>query len=379
MNKLKDIKEGLTFDDVLLIPGKSDFSKEQTDISTKLNKNIKLNIPIIAAPMDKVCENEMAISLAQNGALGVIHRNQSIEKQIKQVNKVKNSKIQNSNIASIDKNNKLLVGAATGPTGDFEKRVNALIKANINIIVIDTAQGYSTLLPKAIAYIKTNFPEIIVMAGNVATYDGAKFLIEAGADILRVGMGPGSICSTRIVTGMGVPQLTAVMEAVKAVKDTGTNVAVIADGGIKQTGDMAKALGMGANAVMVGSLLSGYDQSPGEIVEVKGKNYKIYRGMGSSSAVSEGSERYGQKNIKDKSQIISEGIEGLVKYKGNVEKFLYQVKGSLKSSFFYIGGRNLKRFQEKAQFMRVTGAGMKESHPHSIAITETGGNYSLAK
>lgn len=228
----------------------------------------------------------------------------------------------------------------------------------------------------AVSYIKKTYPRAVIMAGNIATREGAQALVKAGADILRIGMGPGSICTTRIVTGMGVPQLTAIIEAVKAVQKT--NVTIVADGGIKQIGDMAKALAFGAHAVMLGSLLARFDESPGETVTVHGKKFKQYRGMGSVSAMKKGgAERYGQSKTTEEKKLIPEGVEGLVDYKGPVEDYLYQVAGSLKSSLYYIGAKNLSEFFEKSQFIKISNAGLRESHPHSIVVSETGSNYNI--
>lgn len=350
--------EGITFDDVLLLPGYSDFKRANVDVATKLHPKIILKLPLLSSPMDTVTEESMALALGLAGGLGIIHRNLSIADQSTMVSRVKAKKI--------------LVGAAVGTGNDFEERVKALAAADL--LVIDSGHGDTKFMVDAIEFIKKKYPKQIVMAGNVATFDGAKRLIAAGADILRVGMGPGSICTTRIISGMGVPQLTAISEAIKAA--IGTNVTVVADGGIKQIGDMAKALGMGAHAVMVGSLLSGFDESPGEIVAINKELYKQYRGMGSIGAMKKGSaERYGQEFSNKK--LIPEGVEGLVKYKGHVADYLSQVEGSLQSSFYYIGARTLPEFHKKATFIHITPASMIESHPHSITISNPGSNYTI--
>lgn len=350
--------DGITFDDVLLLPGTTDFKRADVDLTTTLHPNIRLSLPVMSSPMDTVTEESMALSMAKAGGLGVIHRNVSIANQAEMVSRVKKQN--------------LLVGAAVGIGPDFEERVKAVCGADV--LVVDSGHGDTAFMVEAVRYIKKNYPKQVVMAGNVATFEGAKHMISAGADILRVGMGPGSICTTRIISGMGVPQLTAIAEAVKAVK--GTKVTVVADGGIKQIGDMAKALGMGAAAVMVGSLLAGFDESPGEKVVIDGKVYKQYRGMGSVTSMKRGSaERYGQTAGKT---LIPEGVEGLVPYKGAVSEYLDQVAGSLKSSFYYIGAKNLSEFHKKATFVRITPASMVESHPHSIAVVESGSNYSAS-
>lgn len=360
--KDKIIMDGITFDDVLLLPGYTDFKRADVDLTTTLHPRLTLKLPLLSSPMDTVTEDAMAASLAQAGGLGIIHRNLSIAAQA-------------SMIASLKQKN-LPVGGAAGVGKDFEERVAALIKALADIIVIDSGHGDTKFMADAITLIKKNYPGVLVMAGNVATYDGAKHLVDAGVDVLRVGMGPGSICTTRIITGMGVPQLTAITEAVRATG--GTKTTVVADGGIKQIGDMAKALGMGAHAIMVGSLLSGFDESPGERVFINNKAYKQYRGMGSVGAMKKGSaERYGQTTDTAGKKLIAEGVEGLVKYKGGVGEYLDQVTGSLKSSFYYIGAKTLDEFHQKARFARITPASMTESHPHGIVVSNAGSNYTV--
>lgn len=352
--------DGMTFDDVLLLPGYSDFKRADVDLTTKLHPKLKLRLPVLSSPMDTITEEKMAVALGAAGGMGIIHRNLSVADQALIVSSVK------------QKN--LLVGAAVGVGADFEARVAALIKALADVLVVDSGHGNTKFVIEAVKTIKKLYPNEIVMAGNVATFDGARRLIAAGADILRVGMGPGSICTTRIITGMGVPQLTAISETVRAAK--GTKVTVVADGGIRQIGDMAKAMGYGASAVMVGSLLAGFDQSPGDTVVIAGKTYKQYRGMGSVGAMRQGSaERYGQTKDTSGKKLIAEGVEGLVKYKGPVSEYLDQVAGSLKSSFYYIGARTLPEFQKKARFISITPASMAESHPHNIVMVESGSNY----
>ena len=361
MDNLNNLKTGLTFDDVLLLPGFADFKREEVDLSTKLTNGISLTLPIISSPMDTVTEKAMAVSMAKNGGLGIIHRNLSPHVEAEMVDGVKKA------------NRDFLVGAALGVGIDFKERLASLIRAKTDILVVDSGHGATKYVVAAIREIKKT-TTIPVMAGNIATYEGAKLLIEAGVDILRVGMGPGSICTTRIVTGMGVPQLTAVAEAVRAVK--GTNVSVIADGGIRQIGDIAKALAVGADAVMLGSLLAGFDQSPGEVTAVEGRKFKQYRGMGSIAAMKKGgAERYGQRKDTDEKKLVAEGVESLVKYKGDVNDFLYQVRGGLRSSFYYLGGKNLKTFKKKARFVKITESSLRESHPHTVKILNGGGSY----
>lgn len=364
--------ESLTFDDVLLLPNYTDFSRDEVDLKSNLSPNLQLKLPLISSPMDTVTMSEMAINLAKNGALGIIHRNLSIKTQADEVVKVKSSPVENLENAAIDKNNQLLVGAAVGVGDDLNDRVAALIEAKVDVLVVDSAHGHSKLVIDATKYIKTNYHHIIVVAGNVTSYEGALALIEAGVDVIRVGIGPGSICTTRIVTGMGVPQLTAISEVCRAAKNAG--VKVIADGGIKQLGDIAKALGFGADFVMLGSMLAGFDQSPGEIIESGGKKYKSYRGMGSVGAMVDGSNsRYGQS--PDPKKMVAEGVEALVAYKGSVEIILNQISGGLRSSLFYTGSKDLQEFYTKTRFIKISNAGLKESHPHSIDVTNSGNSY----
>lgn len=359
------MQDGLTFDDILILPGYTDFKRQDVDLTTKLHERIVLKLPVLSSPMDTVTEDGMARVLAQSGGLGIIHRNLTVSAQAGMVTTVKKEK--------------LLVGAAVGIGSDFDERVRALAAAGTDVLVIDSGHGNTKFMVDAIGFIKKTYPKAVVMAGNIATGDGAKRLIAAGADILRVGMGPGSICTTRIVTGMGVPQITAISEAVKAVRALkATQVKIVADGGIRQIGDMAKALAVGAHAVMLGSLLAGFDESPGDVVTVNGKKYKSYRGMGSVAAMKQGSaERYGQTRDTNERKLISEGVDGLVPYKGSVSQYFDQINGSLKSSFYYIGARTLPEFHKKAQMIKITPASMTESHPHGITVIDTGKNYQM--
>ncbi len=355
--------EGLTFDDVLLLPRKATVAREKVDLTTTLHPRITLKLPILSSPMDTVTEGSMAIAIAEAGGLGVLHRNLTIEKQAGLVKDVKKKK--------------LIAAAAIGAGTDMEQRVKALVNVGVDMIVVDSGHGHSDFIMDAVRFIKKNHgKKVVIMAGNIATYEGAKDLIKAGADILRVGVGPGSICTTRIVTGMGVPQVTALMEVARAVR--GSKVTFIADGGIRQMGDIAKALATGASAVMLGSMLAGYEESAGETVTIDGKKFKQYRGMGSVSAMQRGgAERYGQSMKTDAKKLIPEGVEGVVPLKGSVGDFLYQAAGSLRSAFYYVGSKNLREFHKNAEFIRITEASLKESHPHTIAITDAGGNYCL--
>ena len=354
--------DALTFDDVLLLPNYTDIKRQDVDLTCTLHPKIVLTLPVISSPMDTVTEKAMAIAIATAGGLGIIHRNLSVELQVAMVSDVKNAP------------GSLLVGAAVGVGADFEKRVSALVKAHIDMIVVDSSHGHSKFVADAVKFIRKTYPDVVVMAGNIATYDGARALIAAGAHVLRVGMGPGSICTTRIITGMGVPQLSAVAAVVRATE--GTDVTVVADGGIKQIGDMAKALAFGAQAVMLGSLLARFDESPGEKTEINGKFYKSYRGMGSVAAMKKGgAERYGQSRDTSEKKLIAEGVEGVMEYKGAVMNFLDQIAGSLWSSFYYLGAKTIDQFFETSRCIKISNAGLRESHPHDITMTNVGGNY----
>ena len=353
-------REGLTFDDVLLMPRFTDFLREDVDLTTHLHPTIRLSLPILSSPMDTVTEDQMAIVMAKNGGLGIIHRNLTVDAQVGMVKKVKAQKLQ--------------VGAAVGVGNDFAERVEKLAKAGADLLVIDSGHGHTQFISDCITAIKKKFPKQVVMAGNIATAEGAKALAGAGADILRVGMGPGSICTTRIVTGMGVPQMTAIFEAVRGIGKA--KVTIVADGGIRQMGDMAKALAAGAHCVMLGSMLAGHDETPGEIVTVEGKPFKQYRGMGSITAMKKGgAARYGQSMQVAEKKLIAEGVEGLVPTKGAATDFLYQAAGALRSAMYYTGCRTIQELHQNTHFLRITQASLQESHPHSIVITSTGASY----
>ncbi|GIN42422.1 MULTISPECIES: IMP dehydrogenase [Heyndrickxia] len=481
-------KEGLTFDDVLLVPAKSEVLPKDVDLQVELTETLKLNIPIISAGMDTVTEAEMAISMARQGGLGIIHKNMSIEQQADHVDKVKRSEsgvitdpffltpehqvfsaehlmgkyrisgvpivnneeeqklvgiitnrdlrfIQDFSIKISDvmtkenlvtapvgttlndaekilqkhkieklplvdengvlkglitikdiekviefpnsaKDNvgRLLVGAAVGVTSDTMKRVEALVNANVDVIVIDTAHGHSKGVLDTVSKIRAEYPKLNIIAGNVATAEATKALIEAGADIVKVGIGPGSICTTRVVAGVGVPQITAIYDCATEARKHGK--AIIADGGIKYSGDIVKALASGGHVVMLGSLLAGTTESPGETETYQGRRFKVYRGMGSVSAMEQGSkDRYFQEDAK---KFVPEGIEGRVPYKGPLADVIFQLLGGIKSGMGYCGTKDLKALREEAQFIRMTGAGLRESHPHDIQITKEAPNYSLS-
>lgn len=370
---------GFTFDDVLLLPGYSDFSRQDINLSTNLTKRIKLLIPFVSAPMDTVTEAKLAIALAKLGGIGIIHRNLSAEKQAKEIKTVKEQK--------------LLAGAAVGASKGFEQRVSVLVKAGADVIVVDSAHGFSKGVIESTSYIKKNF-KVEVIAGNIATADGAKALISAGADGLRVGMGPGAICTTRIISGMGVPQITALFEISKISKKA--QIPLIADGGIRYSGDMVKALAAGASTVMMGGFFAQTQESPGKIVLLKKEQvpgrfqsvfnkkhqtfrFKEYRGMGSVSAMEKGArvkseDEFHGKNYKDRA-LIAEGVEGLVPVKGTVKELIEQAVGGVKSGMYYTGAKNIEELWVKARFIKITQASLTESHPHNILVRSSGKNY----
>ena len=482
-----EIREGLTFDDVLLEPGPSDVMPTQVDVATRFTREIKLNIPLVSAAMDTVTEARMAIAMAQAGGLGVLHRNFSVEGQADQAREVKRYEsgmvinpltinpdtplsevreikarrkisgfpvvdpatgrlcgiltnrdmrfegssdvpakelMTHENLITVregvtqeeartllrrhkierlivvdddyravglitvkdmekseahphaakDAQGRLLVGAAStvGDTG--YERAKALVEAGVDVVVIDTAHGHNIDVAKAVARIKRESNRVQIVAGNVATYEGAKALIDAGADAIKVGIGPGSICTTRIVAGVGVPQLTAIADAVRAA--AGCDVPVIADGGIKYSGDLAKALAMGASVAMMGSVFAGVDEGPGEVFLYQGRSYKTYRGMGSMGAMAQGSaDRYFQKDVADSLKLVPEGIEGQVPYKGPIAPILHQMVGGLRAAMGYVGAADLAEFRKRARFIRITGAGLRESHVHDVMITREAPNY----
>ena len=356
------IKESLTFDDVLLIPKYSDVLPSETDISLNLSKKITLKVPFLSSAMDTVTESKMAVAIAQAGGIGVIHRNLKIRKQSQEVMKVKKKK--------------LIVGAAVGTNNEDVDRARSLIDNGCDLIVIDTAHGHSAKVLKVLSKLKKINSNVPICVGNIATAEASKKLYNSGADIIKVGIGPGSICTTRMVAGIGVPQISAIMEVKGALKNK--KIKIISDGGIKFSGDIAKALAAGADAIMMGSIFAGTDESPGKKFKIKGKLYKQFRGMGSIGAMSSGSaNRYFQKNFKDKSKFVPEGVEGRVEYKGNVSKIIYQLQGGLRSSMGYIGAKDINQIQKKAKFIKITKAGFYESMVHSVEITQKTINYKL--
>jgi len=475
-------KEGLTFDDVLLIPGYSEVMPKDVSVSTWLTRNIRLEVPIMSAGMDTVTETRMAIAIAREGGIGIIHKNMSIEEQARMVDRVKRSehgvitdpfylspdnKIQDAldimehyrisgvpitegrklvgiitnrdirfetdfnqpikNVmtseglvtapvgtsmeqameilrhhkieklplvdddfnlmglitikdiektykypnAAKDSRGRLLAGAAVGITRDTLERVQALVKAGVDVIVVDTAHGHSQAVIDTVIKIKHHFPDLDLIAGNVATGEATEALIKAGADSIKVGIGPGSICTTRVVAGIGVPQITAVSDCAAVARKY--DIPIIADGGIKYSGDIAKAIAAGADVVMLGNLLAGTEESPGEVVILQGRSYKVYRGMGSLGAMTQGSsDRYFQ---EDAQKLVPEGIEGRVPYKGYVADTIFQLVGGLKAGMGYCGVRNIEEMKTKTRFIRITNAGLVESHPHDITITKEAPNY----
>jgi IMP dehydrogenase len=356
------IKEALTFDDILILPRYSNILPINTNISLSLTNKINLKVPFLSSAMDTVTESNMAIAIAKAGGIGVIHRNLKIKVQSEEIKKVKRKN--------------LLVGAAIGTNEEDLERARALLDNGADLIVIDTAHGHSEKVIKVLSKLKKINNKTAVCVGNIATGEAAKELYNSGADIVKIGIGPGSICTTRMVAGIGVPQISAIMEVKKALNKK--KIKIISDGGIKFSGDIAKALAAGADAIMMGSIFAGTDESPGKKFKVKGKIYKQYRGMGSIGAMSAGSaNRYFQKNYKDKSKFVPEGVEGRVEYKGSVSKIIYQLQGGLRSSMGYIGAKNLNEIRKKAKFIKITKAGFYESMVHSVEMTQKTINYKL--
>ncbi len=346
------IKEALTFDDVTLTPKYSEVLPSQVDTKVQLSKNIILKIPLLSSAMDTVTESKMAISLAKAGGIGIIHRNLNVKQQILEIKKVKSKNLK--------------VGAAVGAGVDEIIRAEAILKEGVDLIVVDTAHGHTKKVAEIIKKIKRKKKNSTsICAGNIATPEAAKFLINLGVDIIKVGIGPGSICTTRLVAGIGVPQLSAIMNVKSGVKNK--KVKIISDGGIKFSGDIAKALSAGADAVMIGSLFAGTVESPGKLIKKKGKLYKNFRGMGSVGAMNKGSaDRYFQKKQKDKSKYVPEGVEGLIKFKGSVNKVIFKLVGGLKSSMGYLGAKTIIKLRKKPHFVKITKAGFYESMVHNI-------------
>lgn len=361
---------GLTYDDVLLLPDASDVVPSEVDTRTQLTREIQLQIPLISSAMDTVTESAMAIAMAKAGGIGIIHRNLAVDEQVTHVKLVKGAG--------------LLVGAAVGVGDDGFERAEALIASGVDVIVVDTAHGHHRAVLEAITRIKKQFPRQQIIGGNVATRAGAQALINAGADAVKVGVGPGSICTTRVVAGVGVPQITAIMEAAKACQKA--DIPLIADGGLQYSGDIAKAIVSGADTVMLGSLLAGCDESPGELVESNGRKFKIYRGMGSLGAMqtrgnkkSFSKDRYMQDDVLAEDKLVPEGIEGKVAYRGLVEDVVHQLVGGLRSGMGYAGAEDIAALQKRGRLIQITAAGLQESHPHDVLDVADAPNYIAQK
>ena len=354
------IKEALTFDDVTLAPKYSSVLPSEVNTSVKLSKNLNLKIPLLSSAMDTVTESKMAIEIAKAGGIGVIHRNLSINDQILEIKKVQKKG--------------LAVGAAVGTNDTEISRAEKIIKSKVDLIVVDTAHGHTKRVADIIKFIKRKkSSKTSLCAGNIATAEAAKFLCKLGVDIVKVGIGPGSICTTRLVAGIGVPQLSALLDAKKGLSK---NVKMISDGGVKFSGDIAKALAAGADAVMVGSMIAGTNEAPGKIIKKNGKLFKVFRGMGSVGAMNKGSaDRYFQKKQKDSSKYVPEGVEGLIKYKGEVSKIIFKLIGGLKSSMGYLGSKNVINLRNKPKFVKITKAGFYESMVHSIDEVKKNSQY----
>ncbi|WP_075522959.1 IMP dehydrogenase [Candidatus Pelagibacter communis] len=355
------INEALTFDDVTLVPKYSEILPTEVDTSIKLTDTLKLRIPLLSSAMDTVTESKMAIAIAKVGGIGVIHRNLEIKKQIDEIKKVKK--------------NKLIVGAAVGAGPNELKRAKAIINEGVNLIVVDTAHGHTKKVSEIVKLIKRLKPKKTALcAGNIATPEAAKFLLKLGVDIIKVGIGPGSICTTRLVAGIGVPQLSAILSVRNGVRNK--NVKIISDGGIKYSGDLAKAFAAGADAVMIGSLFAGTDQTPGKIIKRNGKLFKSFRGMGSVGAMNKGSaDRYFQTKQKDISKYVPEGVEGFARYKGDVKNIVHKLIGGLRSSMGYLGSKQIKYLRNKPKFVKITKAGFYESMVHNVDIVKNEKKY----
>ena len=353
---METIKEALTFDDVTLAPNYSSILPSEVNTSVNLTESLKIKIPLLSSAMDTVTESSMGIAMGRAGGLGIIHRNLNIEEQIKEIRKVKSKKI--------------LIGAAGGASEKEFKRGEKILKENLDIIVIDTAHGHTKKVGDIIKKIKKIRPKkTAICAGNIATAEAAKFLVRLGVDIIKVGIGPGSICTTRLVAGIGVPQLSAILNVKRGIGKSKTRL--IADGGIKFSGDIAKALAAGADAVMIGSLFAGTDEAPGKKIKKNGKLYKYFRGMGSIGAMNKGSaDRYFQTKQKDTSKYVAEGVEGYIKYKGKVDKIIYNLVGGLKSSMGYMGAKKVIDLRKKSKFVKITKAGFYESMVHNIDVVK---------
>ncbi len=355
------INEALTFDDVTLAPKYSEILPSEVNTDVSLTKNLKLKIPLLSSAMDTVTESKMAIAIAKAGGIGVIHRNLDIQNQILEIKKVKKQK--------------LLVGAAVGASTAEFNRAKQILKEGVNLIVVDTAHGHTKKVAQIIKFIKKNKSnKIALCAGNIATPKAAKFLIKLGVDIIKVGIGPGSICTTRLVAGIGVPQLSAILSVRNRFKNK--SVKIISDGGIKYSGDLAKAFAAGADAIMIGSLFAGTDETPGKLIKKNGKLFKSFRGMGSVGAMNKGSaDRYFQTKQKDTAKYVPEGVEGFVKYKGDVNSIIFKLIGGLKSSMGYLGSKDIVKLRNKPHFVKITKAGFYESMVHNVDLIKNDSKY----
>lgn len=355
------IKEALTFDDVTLAPNYSEILPSEADTTVSLTNNLKLKIPLLSSAMDTVTESKMAIAIAKAGGIGVIHRNLDIKTQVSEIRKVKKYSLK--------------VGAAVGASEKEFIRAKEIINEGVDLIVVDTAHGHTKKVGEIIKYIKkSKNNKIALCAGNIATPEAAKYLIKLGVDIIKVGIGPGSICTTRLVAGIGVPQLSAILAVRNGIKNK--KVKIISDGGIKYSGDLAKAFAAGADAVMIGSLFAGTNETPGKLIKKNGKLFKSFRGMGSVGAMNKGSaDRYFQKKQKDMSKYVPEGVEGFVKYKGDVGSIIYKLVGGLKSSMGYLGSKNIIGLRNKPHFVKITKAGFYESMVHNVDVIKSDSKY----
>lgn len=362
MANITNLPLALTFDDVLLIPQKSEVLPRDVNLRTQLTKKLYLEIPLLSSPMDTVTEGAMAIAMGKEGGLGIIHKNLDEKQQVAEVKKVKQAGF--------------MAGAAVSVGEKAMRRAEALIAARVDVLVVDSAHGHSKGVVDMVTYLKKTYPDIQVVGGNVATAEATKDLIKAGADAIKVGIGPGSICTTRVVAGIGVPQLTAIVNCAKEANKHG--VPIIADGGIRYSGDIVKALAAGANAVMMGGALAGTDEAPGDVVEEHGVKLKAYRGMGSMEAMQHGSkDRYLQESVTEAKKLVPEGIVGKIKYKGSVDQVVYQLLGGLRAGMGYCGAATIEELHDKAEFVQITNAGIRESHPHSLAYISEAPNYTM--
>lgn len=369
-------KHGITFDDVLLVPAASEVLPNEVDLHVTLAPKLKLKRPFLSAGMDTVTEEAMAIAMATLGGAGVIHKNMSIPAQVAAVKAVKMAPVPDTTTAAVDQAGRLVVLAAVGVTSDTFERAQALLQAGVDALVIDTAHGHSAGVLRKIAEIRTQFPTATLIAGNVATAEGTRALFEAGVDVVKVGIGPGSICTTRVVAGVGVPQITAIYDAASVAREF--KKPIIADGGIKYSGDIVKAIAAGGNAVMLGSMLAGTTETPGEIMTDGQQRFKAYRGMGSIGAMDQAhgsSDRYFQGGVNEANKLVPEGIEARVAYQGDVAKVIFQLVGGLRAGMGYCGAKDLATLTNEAQFVQITNAGLLESHPHDVQITKAAPNY----